>query len=146
MTLLRWAATLAAPVVAYVACVVLAIGLLQVLTGLCPRELIVSGACTAPWAGAAELAAMCVALAVGAALFVVLPAWCAPAHRRAVAWACWTAGAALVGSAWWQIGASFAAPSISALVAGALAVAAVRWRTRAAPAGAAATGAEESGR
>lgn len=145
-TLLRWLATLAAPVLAYVACVVLAITLLRGVTALCPRELIVSGACTAPWTPAAELAAMCVALAVGAVLFVVLPAWCAPVHRRAVAWACWAAGSALVCSAWWQIGASFAAPSICALAAGALALAAVRWRAGAERAVPDAAAAEESSR
>lgn len=125
MTGLRWAATLAATAVAYVACVALAIGLLEALTALCPRELMVSGACTAPWHEPASEVVICVALAVGAALFVALPVACAPSHRRAVAWGCWAAGVAVVGSAWWQIGASFAVPSIVAIAAGALALAMV---------------------
>lgn len=129
-TLLRWAATLAATAGAYVACVALAIGLLEALTALCPRELMVSGACTAPWHPAAEQAAFCVALAVGAALFVALPVVCAPSHRRAVAWGCWAAGVVVVGSAWWQIGASFSGPSVAAIVSGAVALAVVLKRTR----------------
>lgn len=117
-TVLRWLATLAAPALAYAACVLLALLLFDALAALCPPEAMVSGMCTAPWYGPAETAAMSVALALGAALFVALPAACAPAHRRAVAGGACAGGLLLVGSALVQIGASFAAPAAAAAVAG----------------------------
>ena len=98
------------------------------LTRLCPRELLVSGACTAGWYPAADLAATCTSVALGALATVVPGAIAAPARRTHVAIALMAAGTAWAAFTLFAIGPAALAPFACALVAGAAGVWLVRRR------------------
>ncbi|MBK6616654.1 hypothetical protein [Ottowia sp.] len=118
MTALRWMLAVPAAGLGYLAAALVAALLLSVLDGLCPPELMVSGHCMAPWHRHAEQAAFGLASALGAALFVALPWWMAPAHKGRVG-----AAACAVGTAWvtWglaEVGSSFLVIFLSSVAAG----------------------------
>ena len=112
---LRWLGVLIAPLLGYVVAVLGAVVLTGQLIRLCPPELLVSGMCTASWYPALELAAISVAVGLGASLFVLLPSLVAPHSRRVVATAAFFAAAAVVSWFTWHAGFSFLAPVLTAL-------------------------------
>lgn len=118
VNMLRWLLTLPLAFVGYVVAILAAITLSSLLTRFCPSESLVSGMCTASWYWAAELAAFSVASAIGAALFVGLPALVAPKQRLHVALVALLAGSFY--AAWFvlQVGSSFVTPAISAVASG----------------------------
>jgi len=127
---IRWALVLLLAPLGYVAAVLLAILLTQLLVRLCPQHLLVSGMCTASWYTTAEVAAFAFATAVGAALWVVLPSLVAPAHRSRVAWVAFVLGAAYATWFMSQVGMGFAVPFACAVVSGAVAAVLVWSRYR----------------
>ena len=90
MTILRW---IAVPIVAVLALyVIFILGMFATMWIPCPPDLVVSGACTAPW-HQNTVNSLVVAFAGIAAFFVVRgAAWMAPSHRVAVAWAAYLVG------------------------------------------------------
>jgi hypothetical protein len=94
------------------------LGGLTLLPKLCPPELLVSGACHAPWYRSAETAVLAVAFGAGAALFVGLPAILAPAGHRAVAATAFLCGLTFIGSLGFFV---VPVPSVTAALVGALA-------------------------
>jgi len=117
---LRWVLVPLLAPIGYVAAVLTVVLLTQLLRRMCPPEQLVSGMCTATWYTGAELAVFAFATALGAALWVVLPALAAPARRAHVAWFAFAFGAAF--ATWFtsQVGVGFAVPFGSALAVGAL--------------------------
>jgi hypothetical protein len=130
LNLLRWLLMLPLALTGYVVAVLLAVALSSLVTWLCPPELMISGMCTASWYSTAEIAALSVASAIGAVLFVVVPALIAPSHSLAVALVSLLAGGSYV--AWFvlQVGTSFIVPAGSAVAAGMVATWLVSLRKR----------------
>ncbi|WP_088280334.1 hypothetical protein [Ideonella sp. A 288] len=118
MTALRWVLTAPVAGIGYLAAVLFVVLLLSLLDRLCPPELMVSGQCGAAWYRPAEQAAFAVAGALGAALFVALPWWTAPAHQRRVAAAACALGAAWVTWVLVAVGSSFLLTFLSSVAAG----------------------------
>ena len=118
----RWLCVLLAMPLAYLVTMLLAFALIAGLERLCPPQDMVSGACQARWYPRAELAAMSLAAALGALLFVVLPWWAAPARRAHVALAAYLLGVAWMGWLLFEVGAPALAPALSAVAAGAVAL------------------------
>ena len=120
MRAIRWLATAPLAFVGYAVAVLLVVALTSLLKRLCPPELLVSGLCTASWYAAAEVTAFAISTAVGAALFVALPALAAPGHRVRVALVAFAVGSAY--AIWFvsQVGLGFAVPFTSAVASGAV--------------------------
>jgi hypothetical protein len=131
MTILRWLAVPVSGLAVWYAVLLLGIGSVDVLDSLCPRELMISGMCSAPWHGPAFDALVLFYTGMVSAGVVLVPAVLAPSHRFRVALAAYVYGAAFAvyvlaaGSAW--------GPFVVAAASGsaALLVAAARWRGRA---------------
>jgi hypothetical protein len=127
LRLLRWILTALALGGAYFATFAIAALLFTLVRFACPPELLISGACVAPWANQAEFVALIAATGAGAALFVGLPAAIAPSHKRVVAVSAYLLGLVIVGYVLWQLGASFIAPAVASASTGAMA-AVLMWR------------------
>ena len=121
MRLLRWLLVPLLAPLGYIVAVLTVILLTQLLRRTCPPESVVSGACTASWYPDAELGAIALATALGAAVWVTLPALAAPSRRNLVAWIAFACGVLFASWLTFQVGLGFAVPFGSALVAGAIA-------------------------
>jgi hypothetical protein len=121
------------PAAAFGFFVALAVGIVAVstLNRACPPAQSFEGFCSASWFDDAFNLASCICAAIAAFLFVALPAWVAPAHKRLISWLAYGTGAAITAS--YVLGSrnlsAFAAPAC-ALVAGLVAVGLVWRRTR----------------
>lgn len=122
MLVVRWLLVVPLGILGVIAGFAVAIALVSIADALCPRELVVSGMCTAPWYGAAFDAATCAGAIVGAWFAVVLPAAVAPAHRKRIAALAFVLGAGYAAYALAAVGASLLLPFVLALVAGAIAL------------------------
>lgn len=92
--ILRWVAVPLAGVVGWLATLFVGMASIGLLDSLCPPELVVSGACTAPWYDPA-FTTLAVAFSFVVAFPIVLaPAATAPTHRFAVAIVAFLCGAA----------------------------------------------------
>jgi len=94
MRVLRWALVPVSALAVWYAVLLIGIGAVSVLDAMCPPELVVSGACTAPWHGPAVEALFVVCAALAALGIVTVTALVAPTHKRAVASAAFACGAA----------------------------------------------------
>ena len=101
------------------------------LDALCPRELVVSGACTATWYEPAFYALTVAFSALAAILIVFVPALVAPSHRFGVAILAFACGAAFA-TYFAALERSLWGPFVAASVGGsaALWLASTRWRQR----------------
>ncbi len=128
ITFLRWIAVPLAAIAVWYAVLLLGLAGVGALDALCPPELVVSGACTAPWHGPSVEALILVCTAVAAFGIVIVPALVAPSHRFRVALASFLGGAAFAvyaaggGSVW----IPFAVAAVTG--SGALRLAASKWR------------------
>lgn len=102
----------------------------QLLRLTCPPESVVSGACTASWYPNAELGAIALATALGAAAWVGFPALIAPSHRDRVAWVAFACGALFATWFLFQVGIGFTVPFGSAIVVGAIVALLIASRSR----------------
>lgn len=118
---LRWVLVPLLAPLGYVVAVLTVILFTQLLRRTCPPEFVVSDACTAGWYPDAELGAIALATALGAAVWVTLPALAAPSRRNLVAWIAFACGVLFASWFTFQVGLGFAVPFGSALVAGAIA-------------------------
>lgn len=91
---LRWFAVVPVAIVAWFLAALIGFALLEVAAWFCPKDMIVSGTCAAPWYFTVEKILIYFGIALSGVLVVVLSALAAPSHRRAVAW-----GALAIGSA-----------------------------------------------
>lgn len=117
MNAIRWAFVPVTAFAVWFGTLVIGIGGSSLLDWLCPPDLMVSGACTAPWHQPAMTALEMLCAAVAAVGFIALPAAVAPAHRVQVAVGCFLVGGlltielAIAGALW--------VPSAVAALAGA---------------------------
>lgn len=120
---LRWAATVPAFCAGVALGAACALALLHGLDGLCPPELMVSGACTAPWHPAAVIAALTLTSAIAAlAALLGVRAVC-PGQRLRVLTVAWAVGSVYAAAAWFEVGADFTGPALAAIGSGAWLVA-----------------------
>ncbi len=109
------------------------LALTNLVVRLCPAELLVSGACTAPWASIAEAAALCFGAGVGAFFAVTLPAVVAPSRKSQVALAALLLGGTYAVWLLVSVGTSFMAPFATSIALGLVALRLVRARAAHAP-------------
>ena len=126
--LLRWLLIFPVSVAGVAVGMVAAVMLHEVATALCPKEMLISGACTASWFPYAEQAAFAAGAAVGATLAVALPSFVAPRHRGRVAWFAFAGGLAY--ALWFvmTVGTSILVPFVVSVASGALVSRAVNAR------------------
>jgi len=95
VTVIRWALVPVTAFAVWFGTLLIGIGGSSLLDSLCPRDLMISGVCTAPWHGPAMTALEMVCAALAAVGFIVLPATIAPSHRVPVAVGCFIIGGLL---------------------------------------------------
>ena len=126
MRIFRWLLIVPVAVAAWYAALFLGISLQLGLDALCPPDQVVSGSCTAPWHSAASAAAVCAGAGLAAVLILVACTWLAPSHRRQVAIATFSVGAAV--AIFMGVSANLLGPLITAIVAGAIVLRILLWR------------------
>lgn len=127
LTVARWLLVVPAAFAGWYLALVAAMLVYGLAQRLCPAELVVSGACTAPWHAPFFDALVVGGAALAATLIVLLPALVAPARRVAVARLAYAAG--LAAAAWLVVGDTGGKSLVlPALVAACLAGAVTLWR------------------
>jgi hypothetical protein len=127
-TLIRWLLIVPASVAAWYLALVVGIMLLAAVSGLCPPDQLVSGACTAPWYQTASLAVLCFGAGLAATLILIVSTLLAPTHKRQAAVATYIIGAAV--ACMMGIAATEYAAMASAIVVGAAILALLLRRLR----------------
>ena len=130
MKTLRWLLIIPSIGVGYLLAILAAMMSIDVLTRLCPTEQVVSGGCMASWYETAAQTSFALSVAIGAAVFVGLPAAIAPIKKVEVALLAFLIGLCVVVYGCSQIGMSFIPETAGAVLGGGLTCAGVRrwWR------------------
>lgn len=105
---LRWFLVVPAAVAGWLIALLVGLLLHALADRLCPAEMVVSGACTAPWHPPAVEAIVGLCAALAAVLVILLPVVVAPARRAEVAWVAFVGGMAFALYALTQTAAWFA--------------------------------------
>ena len=120
MTAVRWILVPITAFAVWAGTLLIGISGVTLLDSLCPPDLMVSGACMAPWHRPAMAGLEMLCAGIAAVGFVILPAWVAPVYRVHVAVVCFVVGGlltlalAIAGALW--------ASAVVAAIAGATAL------------------------
>jgi len=127
--IVRWLLLLPVIYVSWMFAVGIGLGLHLIIDSLCPRDLIVSGLCTARWYEPASTTVFSIGAAAAAVFIVVGCTLAAPSHKHIVAVATFLLGAAY--AVVLGVQAHMWVPMIAAIVVGAAATVLVRRRVEA---------------
>jgi MFS family permease len=121
-SVLRWIRVPLGALGGWYAALLVGLFLHKLVSGFCPSDMIVSGACTAPWFAVTERIITGFGAGLAAVLVVTLAALSAPSHRVAVARIAFVLGAvaaiamAVTGGAWVECIAALACGVATLLV------------------------------